>query len=55
MINVVEALPIRAQVSLLLMLLLFVARFIFDIIRLRDFPVNLVVLVQNVIMFVLFL
>ena len=41
MINVVEALPIKAQVSLLLTLF-FVACFIL-ISVVRDFPVNLVV------------
>ena len=42
MINVVEALPIRAQVSLLLTLL-FLWFVLFWYQWLRDFPVNLVV------------
>ena len=42
MINVVEALPIRAQVSLLLTLL-FCGSFYFPHQWLRDFPISLVV------------
>ena len=48
MINVVEALPIKAQVSLLLTLL-FLWFVLFSYQWLRDFPVSLVVSAQNVI------